>query len=167
MVTTIIPVCSSSSLQGDTSVVPTVDLNHSPSDVPRSILDPVSTNATKHPYLIRFQLRFRHSISQLIKSMNMQIKIQHISFEELLIPTMPYPFTTELLLFILLFSLSSHHQDSSFLERLTYHPDLRRQTVYSSSVPTDTNPSIATRDSSCLSPMFNLNEILIIVHVSF
>ena len=144
MVATIIPVCSSSSLQGDTSVVPTVDLNHSPSDVPRSILDPVSTNATKHPYLIRFQLRFRHSISQLIKSMNMQIKIQHISFEELLIPTMPYPFTTELLLFILLFSLLSHHQDSSFLKRITYHPDPIRQTVYNSSVPTDTDPSIAT-----------------------
>ena len=52
MVATIIPVCSSSSLQGDTSVVPTVDLNHSPSDVPRSILDPDTTNATKHPYLI-------------------------------------------------------------------------------------------------------------------
>ena len=52
MVATIIPVFSSSSLQGDTSVVPTDDLNHSPSDVPRSILDPVSTNATTHPCLI-------------------------------------------------------------------------------------------------------------------
>ena len=167
MVATIIPVCSSSSLQGDTSVVPTVDLNHSPSDVSRSILDPVSTNATKHPYLIRFQLRFRHSISQLIKSMNMQIKIQHISFEELLILTMPYPFTTELLLFILLFSLSSHHQDSSFLKRITYHPDPIRQTVYNSSVHTDTDPSIATRYSSCLSSMSIMNDILIIVQVSF
>ena len=97
----------------------------------------------------------------------MQIKMQHISFEELLISIMPYPFTTGLLLFILLFSLSSHHQDSSFLERLTYHPDPRQQTVYNSSVPTDTNPSIATRYSSCLSPMSNLNDILIIVQVSF
>ena len=129
MVANIIPVCSSSLLQDDTSVVPSFDLNHSPSDVPKLILDPVSTNAIIHPCLIRFELHFLHSISQLTKSMNMQIKIQHISFEELLISTMPYPFTTGLLLFILLFSLSSHHQDSSFLERLAYHLDPRQQTV--------------------------------------
>ena len=97
----------------------------------------------------------------------MQIKIQRIAFEELLISTMPYPITTGLLLFILLFSLSSHHQESSFLKRLTYHLDPRRQIVYNSSVPTDTNPSIATRYSSCLSPMSNSNDILIIAQVSF
>ena len=49
MVATIIPVCSSSLLQDDTSVVPSFDLNHSPGDVPRLILDPVSTNTTIHP----------------------------------------------------------------------------------------------------------------------
>ena len=52
MVATIISVCSSSFLQDDTtSVVHTFDLNHSPSNVPRSILDPVSTNATTHPWM--------------------------------------------------------------------------------------------------------------------
>ena len=97
----------------------------------------------------------------------MQIKIQHIAFEELLISTMPYPIITGLLLFILLLSLSSHHHNSSLLERLTYHPDPRRQTDYNSSVPTDTNPSIATLYSSCLSTTSNLNDILIIAQVSF
>ena len=121
-------------LQVDTSVVPSSDLNHSPSNVLSSILDPVSTNVIIHPSLIQFKLHFRHSISQLIKSMNMQIKIQRILFEELLISTMLYPFTTELLLIILLVSLSSHHQDSSFLEHLTYHQDPRQQTIYNSTI---------------------------------
>ena len=49
MVNTIIPVCSSSLLQDDTSVVPSFDLNHSPSNVPSSILDPVSTNTNTYP----------------------------------------------------------------------------------------------------------------------
>ena len=61
---------------------------------------------------------------------------------------------------------SSHHQDSSFLEHLTYHLDPRRQTVYNSSVPTDNNPSIATCYSYSCSPMSNLNDILIIAQVS-
>ena len=97
----------------------------------------------------------------------MQIKVQHIAFEELLISTMPYTIITGLLLFLLLLSLSSHHQDSSLLKCLTYHPYPRRQTVYNSSVPSDTNPSIATRFSSCCSPMSNMNDILIIAQVSF
>ena len=96
----------------------------------------------------------------------MEIKIQCISFEELLISTMLYPFTTGLLLIILLVSLSSHYQDSSFFECLIYHPDPRRQTVYNSSVSKNTNPSIATHYSSCLSPTSNLNDVLILVQVS-
>ena len=60
MVTTIIPVCSSYVLQVDTNIVPSFDLNHSPSDVPSSILDPFTSNANIHPSpsLIHFQFHF-------------------------------------------------------------------------------------------------------------
>ena len=54
MVDTIIPICSSSLLQDDASAVPSFDLNHSPSNVPRSILDHVSINAIMHQCIIRF-----------------------------------------------------------------------------------------------------------------
>ena len=49
MVATIILIHSSSVLQYDTSVAASFNLNHSPSDVPSSILDLDSTNATIHP----------------------------------------------------------------------------------------------------------------------
>ena len=52
MVATIIPVCSSSLLQDDTSVVHSFNLNYSPNNVPSSILDHVSTNSTIHQCFI-------------------------------------------------------------------------------------------------------------------
>ena len=157
MVATIIPVCPSSILKVNSSNVPSFDLNHNPRNVPSSIPHSVPTNAIIHPSLICFQLQFQNPILKLIKSMNIQIKIQRISFQELLISTMLYTFTNGLLLITLLVSLSGHHQDLSFLKCLTHHPNLRQQTVYNSSVSTDTDPIMNHHHHDC----YILFEILL------